>query len=452
MGAYVSIPDCKSHYNETVNCEYNVNVSDSNPFATIGGHRRGEIPADPDIAGIGVVSSFLATTSFALLLSIISVFWSIGKRCWGRDYGKTPQKKRKRQFNLHLSEFCEELVLTCTDTQIFTGGAYAITLRYYKGCSITAYHYDIVANLMLLTCATHLMSVTIVRNYWKYPWLGIVRVLLCTGVFIVTGILLANQNSTDLFKFPSYTPPWDKTEDQILMPAACFQQGDSQLPATLASSMSDKAKEAILFSAPNNKIPGWNNYLIILLLYVIAGLVDVLRFFHRGARSKSNGRRARVVNFLKGCRSSSSKKEKEDPAQRKTPFVTLSGIVFLLFSMYLLGGVGVSCWTVVQSAFYINQLRAWAKHSGWLKLGDGGQSAEDDATSFGQAIPIFLNLLLIMTVAQLMSQACWSFSGRKFDIYGGWQLESQHCSTWAGRGGAGKYWTVSLTSVHRRMG
>lgn len=49
MGSYVSIEECKSHYNKTVICHYNFtenrNISD---FA------YGEVPADADVAGIGV--------------------------------------------------------------------------------------------------------------------------------------------------------------------------------------------------------------------------------------------------------------------------------------------------------------------------------------------------------------------------------------------------------------
>ncbi|KAK3312381.1 hypothetical protein B0H66DRAFT_633087 [Apodospora peruviana] len=438
MGAYVSIPDCRSHYNITVNCNYNVtsdNAKSSND--TIGGYFRGELPTNPDIAGIGVVSSFMATTSFALLLSIISVAWLIGKRCWTRHEHDHTEKKQKQR--IRLSEFCEELVLSCSDTQIFTGGAYAWTLRYFTGCSITAYHYDIVANLMLLTCATHLMSITIVRNYWKYPWLGILRTFICTGVFIVTGILLANQNSSGDLTFPGETPSFDKTNSPILMPAACFQQGNSQLLGTLGHSLSDKSQQAFIDSAPGNRIPGWNNYLIILLLYLVAGFVDVLRALRRGAKSKPNGRRARIVNWLT-C--SSRRKETEKLEGRTvTPFITVGGLIFTLFCAYLLAGVGVSCWTVVQSARYISDLRWWAKRSGWLKLEDGLQSAEDDATSFGQLVPIFLNLLLIMTIAQLMSQSCMRFSHRKYDIYGGVIHEHEHerpPTTLGGSGGASK--------------
>src|SRR4051812_2297546 len=87
----------------------------------------------------------------------------------------------------------ETLVLSCSDQQIFTGGAYALTLRYWKGCTVTAYHYDVVAQMMLLTCSTHLMSITVVQNYWRFPFLSVLRIAATICVFLVTGLILANQ-------------------------------------------------------------------------------------------------------------------------------------------------------------------------------------------------------------------------------------------------------------------
>ena len=364
------------------------------------------------------MASFIATTSFALVLSIASVFWLIIKRTWGDAHGEKARNKPKRRCQLGVSEFCEELVMSSSDTQIFTGGAYALTLRYFRGCSITSYHYDIVANLMLLTCATHLMSITIVRNYWRYPWLGILRTLICTGVFIVTGILLANQNS-DSVTFPSQVPMANETSSFILLPAACFQKGNSQLLGTLKASLSpEKALDAFFNNTPGNRIPGWSNYLMILLLYLVAGFVDILRWFRRGAQSDPNGRRARILVFFH-CSSAQRHSRRQQKKSDKKPFFSLGNLVFTLFSMYLLAGIGVSCWTVVTSATYIWNLRSWAKGSGWLEAQDGGQSAEDDATSFGQLVPIFLNLLIIFTVAQVLSRASSKHTDKKFDIYGG---------------------------------
>ena len=104
------------------------------------------------------------------------------------------------------------LVITCSDQQVFTGGAYAITLRFSKGCSISAYHYNIVGNMLLITCATHLMAVTIGKHYWEHPFLASLRVVITTAVFVATGVFLSNQGMAagSQLGFPTevdYTPP-----------------------------------------------------------------------------------------------------------------------------------------------------------------------------------------------------------------------------------------------------
>lgn len=54
MGAYVSISECKSHYNITINCDYKNGTADELKPISIGGKTQGAIPTDPDVAGIGV--------------------------------------------------------------------------------------------------------------------------------------------------------------------------------------------------------------------------------------------------------------------------------------------------------------------------------------------------------------------------------------------------------------
>lgn len=77
--------------------------------------------------------------------------------------------------------------------------------------------------------------------------------------------------------------------------------------------------------------------------------------------------------------------------------------VKLLLSLYLSGGITVSAVTVWFSAHYMMSLRSWAKASGWLQKDAGGQSEEDDATSFGQLVPIFLSLLTLFSFAQVIT-------------------------------------------------
>lgn len=75
------------------------------------------------------------------------------------------------------------------------------------------------------------------------------------------------------------------------------------------------------------------------------------------------------------------------------------------FLLYLIAGIGVSCVSVVYCAMYIFQLRAWVDRSQWIAL-DNGSNPENDATSFGQLVPIFLSALILFTFLQTISGKC----------------------------------------------
>ena len=132
--------------------------------------------------------------------------------------------KALKNWKISIAGIIEALVITCSDQQVFTGGAYAITLRYAKACSISAYHYNIVSNMLLVSCATHLMAVTVARHYWQHPYVGLLRLTVTTLVFVITGVLLSNQGSGSL-EFPTQIPPDTDQYSPMLLPAACFQTG-----------------------------------------------------------------------------------------------------------------------------------------------------------------------------------------------------------------------------------
>ncbi|KAK9423272.1 hypothetical protein SUNI508_04166 [Seiridium unicorne] len=387
MGAYVSVETCKTQYNVQLNCSLPAGGwhEGNHTYDYIGAYTRGNFEADPDIAGIGILGVFLGVTCFALAISIFDVLWQTSK-----TFGWKKVKLRELKLgHRSVSDILQSLVLACSDQQVFTGAAYALTLRYWRGCSISAYHYNIVANMLLLTCATHLMSVTIVRNYWRYPWLAVLRVLCICGVFIVTGLLMANQNATQDLKFPTAVPPTNETDSLLFLPAACFQSTNSPFAATLINTTSSAAaffQGTLVESTPGNAIQGWNWYVVILLFYGAAIVAEFIRFCRRGkTRPGWRGRLgARVSRIVK-------------PKSWQRKFVSC---VFLL---YLILGAGISSVAVVLGARYIYRLRQWVDRSGWMML-ENGRNPENDATSFGQLVPIFLSALILFSFAQMISE------------------------------------------------
>ncbi|KAH9886374.1 hypothetical protein F4778DRAFT_479093 [Xylariomycetidae sp. FL2044] len=350
MGVSVSKQECLARFRVDINC--NITFSDNNQtFESIGGFNRTEVPTDADIAGIGVLGVFIAVTSFALVISILDGLW-ISAKLLSLKKRDTEEQRRVKPKRRSVSDIMEGMIQTCSDQQLFTGAAYAVTLRYVRGCQILAYHYNIVSNMLLLTCATHLMSVIIVRNYWKYPWLAGLRIILITGVFLMTGLLLSNQDADADLKFPTSVPDRNTRDSPIFLPAACFQDDTSSLFDLAKQSVESGStfQSTIFDSSPGNQVEGWNFYVLMTLVYSAALFVELIRFLRR-ARSRP-GWRARFAERLR-------RTFPMRPWMRKA--------ISILFVMYLIAGVVISGITVYSSARYIFDLRRWADGSGWLE-------------------------------------------------------------------------------------
>jgi hypothetical protein len=222
------------------------------------------------------------------------------------------------------------------------------------------------------------MSVTIVREYWKYPFLAVLRIVVVTGAFLATGVFLSNQGASGQH-FPTEVPPLDSTDSLIFLPAQCFE-GNASLRHLIDESFSINHP-----LSPGNQIHGWDNFIAMLFWYIAAVLAEVTRFIVRG-QDRPGWRQTFGQKFA-----------------RTFPYIVRNEwAIALAFTAYLLGGIAISSWTVGSSVIFITQMRSWAKHSGWMQL-TNGKSPEDDATTFGQLVPIFLCALTVFSFCQIIS-------------------------------------------------
>ena len=256
---------------------------------------------------------------------------------------RSPRDKDRKKWRLSVSGITEALIITCSDQQVFTGGAYAITLRFSKACSVSAYHYNIVANILLVTCATHLMAVTIARNYWEHPSVGILRIIVTTLVFIITGVLLSSQGSESL-GFPTEVPDDKARYSLMLLPAACFQSGKSLLKEETINTLTSGSLSRFF----KGQIHGWPSYLVMFLFYIVAVCISLGRVIRRGL--DKNGKRKKFVTWL----------------ERVVPFLfRIRRFFYALFGLYLVAGIALSASTVVIAGVYVFKLRRWVDLSGW---------------------------------------------------------------------------------------
>lgn len=233
---------------------------------------------------------------------------------------------------------------------------------------------------MLMTCATHLMSVTVVSRYWENKPIGGIRVLLITALYIVTGLLMANQNVSDSGpRFPTAIPPPDTNNTLMILPAACFQPDTDLLDDTLNqtfASGSEAFGTTIADSTPRNHIVGWNFFILMILWYGLAMVAEVIRLcFHRRGQfqEQATGLPKKAARWA-----------------------------YWVFWVYQLGGVVFCMVAIIYSFEYIRGLRGWMNASGWIRLDHGG-NPENNPTTFGQLVPLLLILLSVYVVLEAFS-------------------------------------------------
>lgn len=244
---------------------------------------------------------------------------------------------------------------------------------------------------MLISCATHLMSVTVVSQYFKHIWLAMFRILLVTGLYMVTALLLANQNVGTKVIWPTAAPNKSTNDTLLVLPAACFQGTNDTLVETLKDSFGGGQKQFLVntigSSSPNNHIVGWNFFLLMLLWYGAAIVAEAWRFWLHWYH-----RRPHVA------------KEGESPYRRKFRNLVESSNKWIsrLFWVYQAVGTVFCSVAIVMTYLYIQKLRNWMNSSPWIQKNKDGTNPENDATSFGQLVPLLLILLTVFTTLQLI--------------------------------------------------
>ncbi|KAM7189445.1 hypothetical protein V8F33_010028 [Rhypophila sp. PSN 637] len=366
MARYVNPEICARDYGLPLNCTIEYLDSQNQTVASLGGTFPGGFDGDPDVAGIGVLGAFVTVTIFSVILSIGNTLWWISKNVLHWKSRLSVEEKSEKKWQISVSGFFETLVLACSDQQIFTGGAYAITLRYAKACSISAYHYNIVSNMLLFTCATHLMAVTIAKHYWQHPYIAALRIGITALVYLITGLILSNQNSSGV-NFPTRVPSPGDQYSTMLLRAACFQYGQAGLTRDIQNAFN--AKDVSTFFG--NQIPGFTQYLVMCMFYIIAGL------------------RKRFLEWFK---------------RTFSIFFRARRFFYLLFAIYLCAGVAIASWTVQGSFRYIYDLREWVRNSIWITRDMNERVNEDDPATVGQLVPLLLISLTVFSFLHLLAE------------------------------------------------
>ncbi|KAB8297991.1 hypothetical protein EYC80_001764 [Monilinia laxa] len=366
----------------------------------MGGVLYGKFQGDADIAGVGIWYAYLVISCIALVASIIYFLQSMkfgipigehGVRYRPLDNKKTFKEIPRRTIAINTFE---AILLSCSDQQIFTSGAYTWVLLFSKqACKTSAYHFNIIGNMLLITCATHLLSITFVSQYWKRKLLAIIRILLISALYMATGYIMINQNVQGKNAWPTEVPPANETDNVLLLPAACFKSKthfDTMLKNTFGSGV-DRFEKVMISSNPGNHVHGWNLYVLMALFYGGCIIAEIFRCIYRYNHDTTIHKDVK----WKGWRR------------------IFSGI----FLLYQLAGIVISTCSIIYCYLYIRDMREWMNGSGWIEPNASGANPERDYLTYGQMIPILLTFMTFFACLQLWSDQYSERRQRNEDIH-----------------------------------
>jgi hypothetical protein len=171
------------------------------------------ITPDPDIAGIGVVISFIVVNGLTIIVTTISILFVTLEdlELSGFDLAINKGLKRLglRPFSDTIPEktiefwlkILEKILLGLSDTQLLTG--MAILIAGFVKCSISIYHSSIVSDLAWFASGTHLSSLQILKGYLiRYPATRILRVFLLLAMGGLLFSLVVYQGNRYWYDWP----------------------------------------------------------------------------------------------------------------------------------------------------------------------------------------------------------------------------------------------------------
>lgn len=127
---------------------------------------------------------------------------------------KKQEGKVEAPFYLRLIHTIESLLQIISDQQLVAGIALLAVIN-VQACEISAYHYNIVCTMLLLSAVTHLNTLINISDFiYKGKTVATQRLIAIFVQITLSGIVLSARNSST---FPSKASPLS------ILPAACFE-------------------------------------------------------------------------------------------------------------------------------------------------------------------------------------------------------------------------------------
>ncbi len=99
--------------------------------------------------------------------------------------------------------------------------AYGLNFASDGVCSASVYHYYVFVNVVLMSCASSILAIIVLPNYWKTPMSAVVRLAATAAVFFFALQLVIKQQQ-GLNHLPEKYPDNNSQDSFLLLPAMCF--------------------------------------------------------------------------------------------------------------------------------------------------------------------------------------------------------------------------------------
>ncbi|KEZ44138.1 hypothetical protein SAPIO_CDS3057 [Scedosporium apiospermum] len=363
---------CQGQYGIDINAECRINFFPNDTVESYGTVKRAKFQGNPDIAGIGVVIGFITGT----LLCLLSLFFLVREMAmrwkwvpilskryrplpnpsprgtrqkrWKRAFGDFNITAERSRFIQWLFNFLSNLLIANADTQIFISLAYGINFALASKCTLSAYHYKVGLNMVLLALASTNLSTLMIRDYWRRAKLAAsMRFLVVAFIYVVLIWMLVYQfmgasRPEDTWSFLTKQRGGLATDSSILLPMSCFLDPDLDPLRRLTDAQLNRVGGVLGTKAAT--------------LEVIVGSAMLVCFLL-----------SHLAHGIRWCRGHSRPK-----ANRPVWW----GVIV---SLYWIVALGASTVAYVACYLIVWCLRGWVYESGWME--DNGNSERDAVSS-----------------------------------------------------------------------
>ncbi|PSN74541.1 hypothetical protein BS50DRAFT_615414 [Corynespora cassiicola Philippines] len=399
--------------NFTLNCELGWGMSADGTLnvTRVGKFEHGEFPANGDLAGIGTLLAFIIPTSISMIIGLIMLcgmgthikggkagaLTTMGKytpsphgeaRCRrshrSRSAYITEESAPKETKNEQWYDLFESILMLTSDSQMVLGIALCINFALVGKCSISMYHFQMGVNILVITCANALLTLVLIRDYWRTPLSAVVRLTAFGMILYFLGeILRALHHREEEIGAAERLPPSDRMNSLILLGAACFLDPD---PLKKLALISDQQAQSV---GRLTKDTIWSSERVLWLL-IVGG--SILAFLYR------------VGDLVRPFWKVRRDEHAYDIMEKKA-----SSRWWPIFCFWVCAITWLLCIvTTVWQGNYLFSLREWVFNSGWMKSDEYLGNEEAHAATFGQLAALFA-----MTGMVIMAFDQWELKSKR---------------------------------------